>query len=476
MSSTATRLAIDLGASSGRVMAGWRDVEGKLHLQEVHRFANEPLRTPEGLTWNFDGLMAEIEAGLERGISEAREAGRRVATIGVDSWAVDFGLLDEHGELISPVFHYRDARTQGQMERVFTQVPREEIFAQTGIQFLPFNTIYQLNAVREQHPEWLERAAQFLMVADLVAWRLTGLPRVEYTNATSTQLFDARARTWSAALLDKLNLPARIFSNVVEPGTLLGPLKMELAQRWGADDVQVIAAATHDTGSAVVAVPAEGVEFAYLSSGTWSLLGTELPEPLLSEEALEANFTNEGGACGTIRFLKNIMGLWILQECMRHWKAEGKTYDWPAVEAMAQGSQFNGVFDVDAPQFLAPADMAAEIRAWFASRGQAQPQSDADLARTALRSLAHCYAEKLTLLKRLTGRHFTALHVVGGGSQNRLLCRWTADAIGRPVLAGPVEATALGNVGMQMIAAGEFDSLAALRAAIRASFPPGQFG
>jgi len=475
VSTSATRLAIDLGASSGRVMVGWRDDGDRLHLQEVHRFANEPLRTPDGLTWNFDGLMAEIETGLERGIREAQSAGRPVATIGVDSWAVDFGLLDEQGELISPVFHYRDARTQGQMDSVFARVPRDDIFGYTGIQFLPFNTIYQLNAVREQHPEWLDRAAQFLMVADLVAWRLTGLPRVEYTNATSTQLFDARARTWSAALLDKLNLPARIFSNVVEPGTVLGPLKPELAQRWNAREVQVVAVATHDTGSAVVAVPAEGVEFAYLSSGTWSLLGTELPQPLLSADALEANFTNEGGACGTIRFLKNIMGLWILQECMRHWKVEGKTYDWPAVEAMAQESRFDGVFDVDAPQFLAPADMAAEIRAWFASRHEAQPQSDADLARTTLRSLAQCYAEKLALLERLTGRHFTALHIVGGGSQNRLLCRWTAEAIGRPVLAGPVEATALGNVGMQMIAAGGFDSLTALRAAIRASFPPEQF-
>ncbi len=469
----ASYLAVDLGASSGRVMAGWLDDDGKIRLEEVHRFENVPVEDGGRLRWDFEGLMGEIFVGLERGIRGCREAGRPVRSIGVDSWAVDFGLIDERGELTGPVVHYRDGRTEGQMEKVFGRVPQRELFHRTGIQFLPFNTVYQLCALKEIDPGQLERAGHLMMIADLVAWRLTGRVATEYTNATTTQLFEAEGQEWSWEVIGRLGLPAEIFPEVLRPGALIGNLRRELGERWEAEDVRVVAVATHDTASAVAAVPARaGEPVAYLSCGTWSLLGTELNRPILTEDAFAANFTNEGGAAGTFRFLKNIMGLWILQECRRQWKREGKDFAWGELETMARrAAEERGeplpLFDVDHDEFLPPGNMADRVkRACVAVRADLAQADEGVITAIVLRSLAAKYRDVFWRIEDLTLQRFERLYVVGGGVQNGLLLEWTAEAIGREVVAGPVEATALGNVGIQMISAGGISDLKALRSAV----------
>lgn len=480
MTTASTYLAVDLGASSGRVMAGWRASAGAIELQEIRRFDNDPVKTGDTLCWNIEQLLAEIVAGLRDGIEQAAAAGRPVVSVGIDSWAVDFALLNADAQRLGPVVHYRDDRTAGQMERVFARAPQREIFARTGIQFLPFNTIYQLAALQQQGPDGpLSRARHLLMIPDLVAWHLTGIITAEYTNATTTQLFDATTGDWCWPLIDRLDLPRQIFLPVVLPGHVIGPLKPQVFDGYAevqraTDNIKVVAVATHDTGSAVAAVPAaEGEHFAYLSCGTWSLLGTELREPVLTEEALAANFTNEGGAAGTVRFLKNIMGLWILQECRRHWRAQGRDYAWPDLEQMARqaldaadaGGNPVPVFDVDDPRFLSPGDMPRRVREAMGD----EPLDDGALAASVLKSLAAKYREVFLKIEDLTVRRFDRLYVVGGGVQNRLLLELTAEALGRDVVAGPVEATALGNIGVQMIAAGELRDLADLRAVIARS-------
>lgn len=468
---TGTYLGVDLGASSGRVMAAWQDEAGRIALEEVRRFENNPVRCGESLVWDFEGLMTEILAGLKDGISRAQAAGREVVNIGVDSWAVDFGLVDKDGKLVGPVYHYRDSRTEGHMDKVFERVQKAEVFQHSGIQFLPFNTLYQLSALKEAHPEWLEQARHFMMIADLVAWRLTGVATCEYTNATTTQMFDPRKGDWSDTLIGNLALPRDIFQPPILPGQKIGNLTDELAKKWSAPNVKVVSVATHDTASAVAAVPASHKGFAYLSSGTWSLLGTEVNAPNLMDAMTEENFTNEGGVEATFRLLKNIMGLWILQESRRNWAEQGKTYGWPELEKMAAGSSYESTFDVDDARFLAPPNMLEAITAWYKEQGIEAPQSDADIARSVLLSLAKCYAVTLKKLELLSGTQYEELHVVGGGAQNALLCQLTANAIGRPVLAGPIEATVLGNVGVQMIADDKFKNIEDLRACIRESFP-----
>lgn len=479
MTAESTYLAVDLGASSGRVMAGWRADDGRIELQEIRRFDNDPVEMGDSLCWDIERLLAEIVTGLRDGIVQALTAGRPVVSVGIDSWAVDFALLDDHGERLGPVVHYRDKRTAGQMERVFAQATQREIFARTGIQFQPFNTIYQLAALQEQTGDALARARHLLMIPDLVAWHLTGLISAEYTNATTTQLFDATTGDWCWPLIDRLGFPRRIFSPVRLPGNAIGPLRPELfaddpeAHR-AAENIQVVAVATHDTASAVAAVPAgEGEHFAYLSCGTWSLLGTELRKPILTEEALAANFTNEGGAAGTFRFLKNIMGLWILQECRRQWKQQGRDYTWPELEQMARAALAAAdaegapvpVFDVDDPRFLAPGGMAQRVQEAISS----DALDDGVVVASVLKSLAARYREVLAKIEDLTVRRFEKLYVVGGGVQNKLLLELTEAAIGRPVIAGPAEATALGNIGLQMIAGGKLRDLADLRAEIARS-------
>jgi len=466
-----TYLGVDLGASSGRVMAGWLAGD-RLHLDEVHRFENNPVDQEGTLCWNIDGLITEIFHGIKIGIATARKKDRPVQSIGIDSWAVDFGLIGEDGQLVGPVVHYRDSRTDGQQHKVFQKVSRERIFEITGIQFLPFNTIYQLAALKEQTPDQLNRARQFIMIADLVAWHLTGNATCEYTNATSTQLFDSRKGTWSEELLSALDLPPGIFPEVVHPGDLIGKLKSELAQEWNAPDIEVVAVATHDTGSAVIGVPATAKPFAYLSCGTWSLLGTEVRQPVITPDALAANFTNEGGAAGTFRFLKNIMGLWILQECRREWQRQGKSYSWDDLTRLAEENATCSVLiDVDDPRFLPPGDMVGRIRDYWLEQRSSVPESEGAIVACILRSLAARYRDVLETIEGLTGAKFPALHMVGGGIKNRLLCQWTAEAIRRPVIAGPAEATVLGNIGIQITKDSNSEAdLSTIRQLIKSTF------
>jgi rhamnulokinase len=470
-----TWVAVDLGASSGRVMAGWLNA-GVLVLDEAHRFENVPVDEAGSLRWNFEGLMHEIRTGLEKTFANANSDRRPVVSIGIDSWGVDFGLLDQGGKLTGPVTHYRDARTNGMMDEVFRAVPRDQVFESTGIQFMQLNTIYQLAALKKQEPDQLARAERFLMIADLVAWQLTGHLANEYTNATTTQLFDPRKNDWAWDLIDKIDLPRRIFHKPAQPGTAIGPLKAQLSAQWNADDAMVIAVATHDTGSAVAAVPALESPFAYLSCGTWSLLGTEVSKPVITPEALALNFTNEGGVNGTIRLLKNIMGLWILQECRNQWKREGRAYSWDAIATMAQEAPaFAAFIDVDDSSFLAPGDMPQRIREFCRKSGQSEPANDSAVIRCVLESLALRYRETLGQLEQLCGSALPKVHMVGGGVNNRLLCQWTADSCGRAVLAGPVEATALGNIGIQMVASGAVLSVGEMRETIGRSAKVEQF-
>jgi rhamnulokinase len=459
-------LAVDLGASSGRVMRGGFD-GARLSLTEVCRFENEPVRALDTLHWDFPRLLHEVKRGLGKAL-----AADPASSVAIDSWAVDFGLLDSGGRLLGNPVHYRDVRTAGMMERVFSRVPRAEIFQRSGLQFLPFNTIYQLSAMRQAGHPHLDQAAALLMIPDLMGYFLTGQKACEFTNATTTQLLDPRTRQWSEELIEKLDLPRRIFLPIVKPGAALGKLLPDVAEELGGRQLSVVSCASHDTACAVAGTPARGERFAYLSCGTWSLLGAETREPVLSPRALSLNFTNEGGVNNTWRLLKNIMGLWISQELKREWERAGKKFTWAELTTLsAQAPAFASLIDPDDEIFLAPGEMSSRIRAACARHGQPQPQTEGALLRCVTESLALKYRRVLEQLEELAGDKFEELHIVGGGIQNELLCQWTANACNRPVLAGPIEASALGNLAVQLIAAGELSSIAEARAAIAASFP-----
>lgn len=459
----ATFLAVDLGAESGRVLSGVFDGE-RVSLSENHRFPNTPVRLPDGLLWDALRLFREVQDGLARA---ARDAAGQPLGLGIDSWAVDYGLLDRTGALLGNPFHYRDPRTDGMMERAFAVAPRAELYATTGIQFLPFNTLYQLLAMRDS-PQ-LEAAHTLLMIPDLLSYWLCGEQRGEHTNASTTQLYDAAARGWSSELIERVGLPGRIFPQLVEPGTELGPLLPAVADEVGVR-LPVTAVASHDTASAVVGVPAEGDDFAYISSGTWSLVGVETARPVLTPEAMEANFTNEGGYGGTNRFLKNVMGLWLLQECRRTWARQGRELGYDELAAAAEAAPpFRVLLDPDHPSFLPPGDMPERIRAYCRETGQAPPEAPGEYARCIFESLALKYRWVLERAGQLSGQPIAEVHVVGGGANNALLCRLTAEATGLPVLAGPVEATALGNVLVQAASRRMVGDLAQIRRVVRAS-------
>jgi rhamnulokinase len=457
--------AVDLGASSGRVMLGEVGAH-VLELREVHRFWNGPVRVRGRLHWDILHLYRSTLDGL-------RTAGT-LDGIGIDSWAVDYGLLDADGRLLRNPVHYRDSRTDGVMERVLQKVPAADLYAVTGLQQLPFNTIYQLaaealeggaNPALPEHSRLLEQATNLLMIPDLLGYWLTGEIGVERTNASTTQLFDVRSRQWSDELISRMGLPRRVFPQLREPGEVIGPA---LADETGlAPGIPVIAVGSHDTASSVVAVPASDDRFAYISSGTWSLVGLELDAPVLTDEAREANFTNEGGVDGRIRFLRNVMGLWILQECQRIWADD----DLDGLLRDAAGAPpFATLIDPDAPEFLAPGNMPARIGEHCRVTGQEPPRSRGAMVRCILESLALAYRRTLRSAQSIADREVDVLHVIGGGSQNELLCQLTADACGLPVLAGPVEASALGNVLVQARALGEpLPDLAAMRALVRST-------
>ena len=462
-------LAFDLGAESGRAISG-RLRSGVLDVAEVCRFPNEPVREHGSLHWDILRLWTDMLRGLEVLESDVRG----LDSIGVDAWGCDYGLLGERGELLGNPYHYRDARTDGVMDEVFRKIPRAAIYAITGTQFLTFNTLYQLIAARQRTPRLLDAATGFGTIPDILNYWLTGMLRVEYTAATTTQMVDARTRNWADALLRDLDIPTRLLPALVEPGTVLGGLKGSVAARL--EGTPVVAPACHDTGSAVASVPAFGGR-AFLSSGTWSLLGTEVPAPIITPRTLEANFTNEGGVSGTTRLLKNIGGFWLLQACRRGWARDGRNYDYAELMDAAGDDRhaFVSLFDPDDPVFLHPPDMASAICDYCRRTGQPEPAGPASLTRAILESLAFKYRVVLDTLEEVTGIPIVEVQIVGGGSRNRLLNQFTADATGRRVLAGPTEATALGNIAMQMLATGAVGSLAEARRIIEYSFPVDRF-
>ncbi len=467
MSDMTNFLAIDLGASSGRVMVGQWDGQ-RFTLRELHRFPNGPVAVRGHLHWDVLRLWQEITTGIAR---YAAQDDAPLAGIGIDTWAVDFGLLDRAGCLLGNPYHYRDRRTDGMLQQVDQLISPERVYIQTGIQRLPINTLYQLVSMRQHGEPQLDVAVTLLLIPDLFHYWLTGRTVAEYTNATTTQFFDARARRWGTDLLKELNLPAHILPEVVTPGTVLGDVLPDLSNALGLRNaVPVIAVGTHDTASAVAAIPGLDQHSVYISSGTWSLVGVETAEPILSERARQLNFTNEGGVAGTIRFLKNVGGLWLLQECQRQWQHAGQQYSWPELVTLAEAAPpLRSLLDPDAPDFLNPIDMPAAIRAYCQRMSQPVPNSVGTVVRCCLESLALKYRWVVTALEELTGRRIDTIRIVGGGSQNALLCQLTADACKRQVVAGPVEATALGNILMQAIALGLLPDIATGRAAVGAS-------
>jgi rhamnulokinase len=456
-------LAFDLGAESGRaVLAHLRS--GVITTEEVHRFANEPVEYGGSLHWDVAHLWLEVRRAL------AKLEGVKLQGIGVDAWGVDYALLGECGELLQNPYHYRDSRTHGVMEKAFEKVSREDIYLATGIQFMAINTLYQLLAAQRDTPELLRAARTLLTIPDLFHYWLTGNAVCEFTNATTTQMVNPLTRTWATSLMERAGIPAHLPAQIVEPCLVIGRLLPAVA-RGSLTGTPVIAPASHDTGSAVAAIEAcDGT--AFLSSGTWSLLGTELDGPVITPESLRLNFSNEGGVCGTTRLLKNIMGLWMLQCCRQSWKAQGRCYEYRELMELAAGERaFQHMVDPDDPSFLRPPDMPGAIDRFCARTQQPSPAGPGAYARTVLESLAFKYRLVLQNLEQLTGRRIERIRVLGGGSRNRLLNQFTADATDRSVLAGPAEATALGNIAVQILATGGASSLKEVRHMVEHSFP-----
>jgi len=462
-------LAVDLGAESGRVMAGlWN---GKtIRLEEVHRFPNGPVHLAESIRWDVMRLWAEIQNGLALA---ARKYGCSVVSVGADTWGVDFVLLTRQGELLGQPFHYRDARTNGIMDKAFRKVPRSEIFAQTGLQFMQFNSLFQLLAVKQNTPQLLEMTDSLLFMPDFIHWTLCGSREVEFTIASTSQCLNPISRNWAVPLLRKFGLPTRMFPKIMPPGTTLGLLRPGVAEGTGLGKVKVVAPPSHDTASAVAGVPTANTgkpNWAYLSSGTWSLMGVEVAKASLSKRTEELNLTNEGGLDGTYRLLKNIMGLWLVQQCKRSFDARGKPVQYSQLARFAaKAPALRSLVNPDDPRFLNPPDMPKAIQDFCKETGQPVPKSEGELVRCAYESLALKYRQVLTWLEELAGSSIEVIHIVGGGSQSRILNQFTADACQRPVLAGPVEATALGNLLVQVRSSGELSSLAEMRTVIRNS-------
>ncbi len=453
-------LAFDLGAESGRAMLGTLD-GAKLAVEELHRFPNTPVREGDALYWNTDELWREIR----QGIAAASERKIALDGIGVDTWGVDYGLLDGAGKLIERPRHYRDPRTNGVMEKLFQVVPRAEVFGYTGIQFMQLNTLYQLYAMKLANSPALSAARRFLNMPDLFNYWLTGEARPEITIASTTQFFNPKTMTWSTELLKRLGLPGEILGPLVEPGTALGKMVE-------APGTTVYASAGHDTAAAVVAVPAErGRNWCYVSSGTWSLMGLEIESPVINEQSLGLNFTNEVGVAGTIRLLKNIAGLWLLQECRRAWSLEGQDYSYEQLARMAAEARPFAV-GINPDAFLEPGDMPRKIAEHCRAAGGQAPSTPGEYARSILESLALRYRQVLESLEVLGGQKIDVIHIVGGGSRNAVLNQFVADCTGRRVVAGPSEATAIGNILVQAMGALELTGLAGLRAVVRNSFAP----
>lgn len=461
--------ACDLGAESGRVMLGTLS-DGLLKLEEVHRFPNLPVRLGDSQRWDILGTFRELKSGLKK----IAERGVPVTSLSVDSWGVDYVWVGAGQLMLAPPYVYRDERVDAAFASATSRVSKERIFEATGLQFMPFNTLYQLCSDMEHSPAMVGIADQFLCIADYFNFLFSGVGCVEQSMASTTQIYDPRTRDWSDDLMAAFDFPARVFPRVIPSGELLGPITPGIAAETGlASDVRVVATCSHDTGAAVAAVPARpGDDWAFLSSGTWSLIGVELPEPLIRADVQAADFTNEGGFGGTTRFLKNIVGLWILQECRRTWEAEGQIFDYATLTELANGADpLVSLINPADPRFVKPGGMPEKIAAYCRETGQPVPATTGAYVRSILESLAMMYRRQLTTMETITGRTIKNLHIVGGGSQSALLNQFSANATGRTVIAGPVEGTAIGNILIQAIAAGQLDSLAALRACVAESFP-----
>jgi len=499
-------IAVDLGAESGRVMLGSVSAD-KLKLEETHRFNNGPIEENGSLRWDFEHLLSEIKTGIRKA---AKQASHKVNGISVDSWGVDFGLIGADGKLLENPYHYRDSRTNGMMEKAFElmDLPREidlnkqscktsdesnisrgkrQIYLNSGIQFMQLNTIYQLLAMRLANSEVLAKTKKLIFMADLVSYYLCGKAFGEYSLASTSQLMDMKTGQWSKEIFSKLSLPMNIMPDIVSPGTVVGKLTKSITEELGCEQIPVIAVGSHDTASAVAAVPAErlapapvagvasatGAEanWAYLSSGTWSLMGVEVPKAIVNDKTFECEFTNEGGVENTIRLLKNIMGLWLVQECKRQWQRDGIELSYPELTEMAEKAKpFAANIDVDYSGFLAPGDMPKRINDYLAQTGQKKIQDKGQMVRAILEALAFKYRYCVEKIEDITGKKIDCLHIVGGGIQNELLSQFAANSTGKRIIAGPIEATATGNILMQAKATGQIKNLAEARKIVRNSF------
>jgi rhamnulokinase len=465
----ATMVAVDLGAQSGRVALGRFDGV-RLSIAEVHRFANIPVRAHGTLYWDvlrlYDGVLEGLRAA-------GRETSGRVNSVGIDTWGVDFALIDRAGRIVQNPVHHRDPRSDRGMKLVLARVPARELYERTGIQLMPINTVFQLEAMVAAEDPALEISETLLLIPDLLNYWLSGAICCEFTNATTTACFDPRAGAWAADLLARLGIPARLFPEVVQPGTTLGRLRDDVDQETGLSGARVVAPGTHDTASAVASVPFRRPGAAYISAGTWSLVGLELAEPLIDDGTFGANLTNEGGVAGTFRLLRNVTGLWLLHECRRAWALGDSDWSFDELFAMAgEAPPLRSLVNPDDRSFAAPGDMPERIRAFCARTGQDPPETPGEVVRSVLESIALGHGRALGLVCDAAGAEPPEVHIVGGGARNRLLCQWTAEATGLPVLAGPVEATQMGNLLVQAIALGELASLEQAREVVQASFEP----
>lgn len=467
MSHTANFVAADLGASSGRLMVGRWNGEFFL-LDELHRFSNGGVNLAGGIYWDALNIWSQLEAGLNRYRSRFDDP---PLGIGIDAWGVDFALLDRCGRLIGNPRHYRDARTDGIPALLFQRVPELEIYAETAVQTMQINTLFQLFCMAESGDPQLQFAETLLMIPDLYLYFLCGEKRVEHSNATTTQMYSPCRGNWARKMLDAIGVPVKILPQVIHPGTVLGPVRSDVLCCAGLNkSLPAIAVASHDTASAVAAIPQLDDHSAFISSGTWSLMGVQVQEPNTSEEAFRLHFTNEGGADGAILLLRNLTGLWIIQECLRAWEKEGRHYSWNDITfAAAEAKALQRLFDPNAKEFQMPSDMPGAIRAYCKDTQQSIPETVGEIVRCAFESLSLKYRSVLESLEKLTGRHLDSIRVVGGGSLNHFLCQMIADACDRTVVCGPVEASALGNVMLQAVATGHLQDVRAGRAAIAAS-------
>ncbi len=460
-------LAVDLGAESGRALIGDYDGE-RLRIREIRRFENKMVEIGGRLRWNIDALYNEVLKALAR---VAEDDTPNVRSIGIDTWGVDFSFIDSDGELLEWPVTYRDARTRGAMESYFAKIPKDDVYRRTGIQFLPFNSLYQLESLVREASPLLKQATSICFLPDIFHMKLTGKRLTEFTFATTTQCFNPTQNDWDDALVEALGIDRKLFSPIVRPGETIGRTTKEIQARCGFKETPVIAVGTHDTASAIASIPAAGSAFAYISCGTWSLMGIESPHPIITDETLRMNFTNEGGVENTFRVLKNIMGLWLLQSCRRSWsKDEDVGYEQLVKEA-ERASAFRSLFDPDQEDFLNPADMPEAIREVCRRTGQPIPETRGEMTRAILESLALKYRLVLEQLRSLK-TNIERIHMIGGGIRNRMLCRFTANATGLPVVAGPVEATAIGNLLVQVLASGTISSFGEMREVVSRSFEP----